>query len=260
MKAKTEILLYHLLWTAENLTRPHYRLIEDSFEGWAYRNGLSRQLHRLEHQAFIESRRSPAAKRIYRLTEKGRICALGGRDPEAHWNLPWDGIWRLVSYDLPVLENAARDHLRRLLRIEHYGMIQKSVWISPRHLSEQMRSLCGKGDEVNTILSLEARPGADERNSRIVARAWNFKEINERYSAHQSILRKLPRASRKPTPGEHWKRLEKWSIAEWEAWSRAITSDPLLPRELHPRGYLGVRSWERRKRILTRVAASTAEK
>ena len=35
MKAKTEELLYFLLWTCEKAFRPTWRNLEESFEGWA---------------------------------------------------------------------------------------------------------------------------------------------------------------------------------------------------------------------------------
>jgi len=56
MRAKTEELLYFLLWTAETISRPTWRNMTGSFEGWAYRKGLFRQLQRLENQQWLERR------------------------------------------------------------------------------------------------------------------------------------------------------------------------------------------------------------
>ena len=50
MKPKTEELLNLLLWSAEKLTRPTFRNLTDSYESWAYRNGLLRQVSALEKQ------------------------------------------------------------------------------------------------------------------------------------------------------------------------------------------------------------------
>ena len=38
MKAKTELLLYRLLWLAEEPPRPSYYNLEKSFKGWVYQN------------------------------------------------------------------------------------------------------------------------------------------------------------------------------------------------------------------------------
>src|SRR6185503_15788548 len=85
MKAKTEELLYFLLWSAEKLMRPTFRNLTDSYESWAYRNGLIRQISTLERNRFLEAGESGSDARLYRLTDEGRLRALGGRDPEICW-------------------------------------------------------------------------------------------------------------------------------------------------------------------------------
>ena len=54
MDTKTEELLCMLLWACETFSRPTFRNLTESFEGWAYRNGFLRQLQRLEKQQWIE--------------------------------------------------------------------------------------------------------------------------------------------------------------------------------------------------------------
>ena len=101
MQARTKELLYLLQWTCETLSRPTWRNLTESFEGWAYRRGLLRQLQRLERQAFLERSPSASGDRLYRLTDAGRLEALHGRDPEASWQRRWDGRWRMVLFDVP---------------------------------------------------------------------------------------------------------------------------------------------------------------
>src|SRR5690348_16092378 len=54
MRAKTEEFLNLLLWSADLLARPTFRNLTDSYEGWAYRNGLLRQAAKLERQHLLE--------------------------------------------------------------------------------------------------------------------------------------------------------------------------------------------------------------
>jgi len=63
VRAKTEELLYLLLWTAETISRPTWRNLTESFEGWAYRNGLLRQLQRLEKRRWLDGQAGPAGDR-----------------------------------------------------------------------------------------------------------------------------------------------------------------------------------------------------
>ena len=54
MKPKTEGFLNLLLWSADVLMRPTFRNLTDSYESWAYRNGLMRQVATLEQQQLLE--------------------------------------------------------------------------------------------------------------------------------------------------------------------------------------------------------------
>src|SRR5439155_10688504 len=167
MRTKTEELLYLLLWTCDMVTRPSFRNLNGSFEGWAYRNGFGRQLAELERQKLLESR-NPGSKgsrrlnRALRLTEAGRLHALGGRDPEIRWQRRWDGRWRLVLFDLPNAQSTLRNRLRMQLRRLGFGWLQNSVWISPDPLDTEKAALGGSHVDVESLIVFEARPCSGE--------------------------------------------------------------------------------------------------
>ncbi|HYD83142.1 MAG TPA: hypothetical protein VEA63_03800, partial [Opitutus sp.] len=83
MKPQTEEFLYFLLWTADSVMRPTWRNVSDSFESWAWRNGLGRRLADLEARKILERHPEPDLSRVVRLTQRGKDLALGGRDPVA---------------------------------------------------------------------------------------------------------------------------------------------------------------------------------
>lgn len=251
MNARGEEFLYYLLWASEKLCRPTYRNIEESFEAWAYRNGLSKQLARLEQRGLLERKRGKAARRVYRLSEKGRLHALGGRDPSILWAAPWDGRWRMLLYDLPSQEQAARKRLRLRLRAEGFGMLQQSVWVSPRSLSPELARLSHRGDDVSSLISVDTVPAAGEPAERIVQAAWDFAEIGRRYADHLRILKTAPRRALTQTADA--KALQIWATKERLSWRRIAEADPFLPRELLPRKYPGERVWAYRCEVLARV-------
>ena len=78
MQPKTEEFLNLLLWSAEMLVRPTFRNLTESYEGWAYRKGLMRQITTLERQRILERDNNLPNDRLYRLTAIGRLHALGG--------------------------------------------------------------------------------------------------------------------------------------------------------------------------------------
>lgn len=248
MNSKTEEFLNFLLWSADLLLRPSFRNLTDSYESWAYRNGLFRQATRLEQQHLIERDVSSPEDRLYRLSAQGRLHALGGRDPEERWARQWDGLWRLVLFDVPMGQNAERERLRRYLRSNGFGYLQNSVWITP-DLLDQERKILGEGKiNVESLILLEARPCAGESDAEIVVGAWDFGRINRRYARHLKVLDERPGgALRSKSPA---KALLRWATLEREAWLDAVTKDPLLPARLLPSDYLGQQAWRRRVEVL----------
>jgi phenylacetic acid degradation operon negative regulatory protein len=251
VKPKTEELLNFLLWSADKLMRPTFRHLTDSYESWAYRNGLLPQVAKLERQQLLEHDPKSRADRLYRLTEQGRLHALGGRDPQAQWSRHWDGRWRLVLFDVPMGQNARRERLRRYLRSRAFGCLQGSVWITPDPVHGEREILAGGQINVESLLLLEARPAAGESDAEIVDGAWDFAQINRRYARHLEVLDRCP-AGELADAGAA-KALRRWATDEREAWLTAVQSDPLLPERLLPAEYLGRRAWERRKTVLGRT-------
>jgi phenylacetic acid degradation operon negative regulatory protein len=244
MKPKTHLFLYHLLWTADQLVRPTLRNLNGSFEAWAYRGGLSRQLAELERQQFVERSKSTGPNaRIFRLTEQGRLVALGGRDPVARWSRPWDGRWRIIVFDVPMTQNKERQRLRRYLRSRSFGFVQGSVWITPDPLEQEVGLLRSSRVHVGSLLCLEANTCAGESDEELVAAAWDFERINAGYRRYMDAIE--TRAKGKG----HSAALRDLAELEWSTWRDAVSLDPLLPRPLLPRNYLGEKAWNRRAKV-----------
>ena len=237
-----------LLWSADLLARPTFRNLTDSYEGWAYRNGLLRQVTTLEQQQLLERDATSPDDRLYRLSAQGRLHVLGGRDPEERWARPWDGQWRLVLFDVPTGQNAQRERLRRYLRDKGFGYVQNSVWITPDPLTEERRILGGGKINVESLLLLEARPCAGESDAEIAAGAWDFERINRRYARHLKVRDERPGGALRNDAVA--KALLRWAAAEREAWLEAVTNDPLLPGRILPFDYLGQQAWRRRVEVL----------
>jgi phenylacetic acid degradation operon negative regulatory protein len=243
VRPKTELLLYYLLWSTESLIRPTFRNLNESFEGWAYRTGLFRQVAELERQQLIE-RKTGDDGRIYRLTSRGRLHALGGRDPVTQWSRRWDGLWRLVLFDVPVRSNTLRSQFRRYLRRRAFGCLQKSVWITPDPIDDGFLPASSIKADVKSLICLAGRPCSGETDADLVAAAWDFKLINQKYRRHLEILKTRPGAQL--TSASHSLAMTRWAEAERNAWNDAVRDDPLLPRRILPPGYLGEKAWQNR--------------
>ena len=248
MKPETQKFLYMMLWGAETLMRPTIHNVFESIEGWASRRGLLRHIRRLEERKLIEPKASGTAERIYRLTETGRLAALGGNDPECRWNRSWDGKWRMVIFDLPEKENASRVRLRRHLKARGFGYLQNSLWISPDPLDKDLKKLSAGSEEVESFLTLEARPCSGESDEAMVSGAWDFQRINRLHQECLRVLKSSPR--RKAGEARDNERLLRWASQERAAWQAVLRNDPFLPTTLLPAGYVGQEVWSVRTKVL----------
>jgi phenylacetic acid degradation operon negative regulatory protein len=246
--SKTELFLEMLLWTADRFLNPTFRNLTGSYESWAYRRGLLRQLSRLERRQLIERGQGPEGDRLYRLTAQGRLHVIGGREPPERWARSWDGQWRMVVFDVPGAKNRQREWLRRYLRGRGFGCLQNSVWITPDPMERERQILAGGTVNVESLILLEARPCAGESDSEIVAGAWDFEHINALYDRHLKVLRTRPEAKLRDEASANV--LLRWAAAEREAWRQAISSDPLLPARILPSRYLGRKAWSERVKAL----------
>jgi DNA-binding transcriptional regulator PaaX len=253
MGIKRDEILYTLLWAGEVLLRPTLRNLTDSFESWADRNGVLRHLRRLEKCQCIHRPLGSDGQRLHRLTELGRLRALGGRDPQTCWNRRWDGLWRLAIFDVPEARSTDRDQLRRHLRRWGFGYLQNSVWITPDPVEEQRALLAGSQVDVGSLIFLESRPCTGETDAQIVLGSWDFDAINARYARYRRVLTKCPRG--KQVSGMlNAADLQRWLRAEREAWLQAVEIDPLLPSCLLPPGYSGRLAWRERLQAMVQVS------
>jgi len=248
MKAKSELLLYRLSWTFEIMTRPTWRNMDDSFESWAYRSGCLRQIQALEAQHLVESQPEDGldGSRIYRLTELGRLAALGGRDPDVAWSRKWDEQWRMVMFDVPESARETRSLVRAALRKLHFGCLQKSVWISPCPLAKIAEEMKRLKVNASSLVLLEGRTCAGEAAKDLVGSAWDFKGINRAWDKLEQHLMTAP--SKNSNPGKE--ALTDWSAEEHSLWKTCMALDPLLPKALHPSAYQGPSTWKLRKKVL----------
>ena len=211
---------------------------------------LERKLFRLAERGVI-ALPEPADPRIVRLTELGQALASGPLPPAARWSRPWDGLWRMVLFDIAEHERPVRDRLRDTLHAAKLGYLQGSVWISPDPLDALRNAIRTMTSNPEALLFFEGRPYAGEPDSALVNGAWNFPRLAE---AHRDCLALLAAPPPSTAPRAQWRA---WLIRERETWQRALDLDPLLPEVLLPKGYLG-QEVHRRRRTLLRTAFTHA--
>ena len=205
------------------------------------------QMGRLRDGGFVE-RRGSSEEWVLAFTRSGRLRALGGRDPEEWWRGEWDGVWRMLLFDIESRGTAAvRRRLLRKLHELHFGCLQRSVWLRPMPVPE-LASLLGElGTPSDSVALFEGQPSSSP-HSAVVRAAWDFDAINAGYSQYIAFA-----APGLPENVSRSKALV-WAENEGQLWRDAVQRDPLLPNALLPRGYLGKRAWSHRRRLLRHAA------
>ncbi len=135
----------------------------------------------------------------------------------------WDGFWRLVIFDISEKQRFLRDKLRRKLKELGFGLWQKSIYISPFDLEEDMRefldaeNLTGKA----YVLTAKHKLLGDARN--LADQVWDLTNLNLSYG---DILSKLDNM--------------KVKLAEvYQQYLEVLEIDPCLPKELLPINWQG---------------------
>ena len=118
---------------------------------------------------------------LIELTEdhKGRIIAKISASGEARmkrdelWNMKlaqpsvWDGLWRVVAFDVPTEKHISRDHLRQHLKALGFHYIQKSIFACPYPCDEELRKICEYYEiEAHATLLLATSLGLHEKSAR----------------------------------------------------------------------------------------------
>lgn len=138
----------------------------------------------------------------------------------------WDGLFMIVVFDIPEGNKSTRDSLRFKLKSLGFGMLQKSVWISPYHFEEDMREFLVSQGLEKSVFVLSARKLWAGDLKELGNNLWNLKDINESYKKIEreaSIIAKLK--------GENRTRVLK---RVFTLYLDTLSVDPLLPEEFLP--------------------------
>jgi phenylacetic acid degradation operon negative regulatory protein len=167
--------------TAENLSKDLLQFVLRCVSiGIGSVFGIQRELARLDQPPV--SKRTLAQK-LYYAKRRGYVVVTGNAEA-AHYRLEpkgeqklaqlsfsriefspqsWDGLWRIVMFDIPESHRSARDEIRRLIKQIGMRQLQQSVWLTPadcRSEFEQLVTAYGVNEhlvfvEAKTITAVE---------------------------------------------------------------------------------------------------------
>lgn len=187
---------------------------------------------RLKRAGVLSFSRRKDGRRILRL-ERQRPPV----DPGRFWAKRWDGIWRLLTYDIREQDKGFRNSLAQLLRRMRLGCLQRSVWVSPHDIRAEYDDLARITRIDFDSYLFEARTVLGRDRMDVVRDAWNMDRLNAQYRWYIDTCGARAQSLREGSLERS--DVERLAAEEALAYKDLLETDPLLPRSLHPSGYLG---------------------
>ncbi len=242
------------LWVGEKITQPTLRNLLAGKEESLYRQGRLPGVATLQQRQLI-SRTGRGVGAVFAITADGRR-RLARTNPQESWRRDWDGAWRIISFDLPMVRQRDRYRLWRALRARNIGLLQRSVWIWPHDIEPILQEIIRAEGVPECFCGFEARGLFLCTHAEIVAAAWDFEEIGRRHTTYLKHPRLSARAiqSCRELPS-----LARWAREERQAYQYALSVDPLLPRALWPPSYQGRAVQELHEQLRARLSRRFSE-
>jgi len=222
-------------WGMETLTRPTLSNLLAGYEGYAHRGRTESLLERLQREELL--RREGRGKHAkFTITAAGWL-RVPQMDPVQSWNRPWDGAWRVLTFDLPVQQRREHKRLWEALRSYKLGLLQGSVWVWPHDLTSILGQMVKAQGVPECFCGFVARELFLCTHAEVVAAAWDWEEITRRQESYLHHPSATPKGIQQTKDLAHLAALAR---SEKQAYEYALAWDPLLPRALWPKDYKGV--------------------
>ena len=141
---------------------------------------------------------------------------------------PWDGKWRIVSFDIEEKQKSVREYLRNKLVSLGFGKLQESVYISPLDVLADLKEYLKNEKLYGRVVVFEAREVFGQDPKVLAAYVWRLERLNDEYF---KLLEKAE-SLREKCSAEDKRRLR-------DEYFQLLLRDPLLPGEFLPDHWLG---------------------
>lgn len=193
----------------------------------------------------------------YGLSPRGRKLLEEGRQRIYHppRHPAWDGTWFLVAYSIPETRRRLRDSLRAKLSWLGCGALTNGLWITPHDVRDEVADIARRLKVTRNVEVFRAEHTGFSSAAQLVAQCWDLAEVNARYRkfidrwapqlAHCGQCRHAGSEAARgrqalpcTSPEDCFER--RFELVH--AYRAFPASDPFLPAELLPEGWLGDRA------------------
>ncbi len=171
----------------------------------------------------------------YVITEKGQL-ELALSFPLVRFMLfPWDGKFRILSYEIPEKKRSLRDALRREVTGWGLGPWHRSFWITPHPIIPELKSLMSKDELQEYVQAFEGVQVVGEEKV-LIEKVWELSKLEVVYKKTFKMWHTV--LSEEKTGKE-----EKMQQVV-NAFLEVLKMDPGLPKELVGKQWIGFEAFE----------------
>lgn len=144
----------------------------------------------------------------------------------------WDGLWRLVIFDINETDKNIREKLRKKLKSLGFTMWQESVYITPHPLVDEVNEYLKSNNLFPKVICLEAKTIGVENNRGFAWIIFNLKNLNRKYLNLINLLNHLISDYKK-------KKIKRKDFLTkfqeiFQSYQELVFEDPFLPKGLEP--------------------------
>ena len=141
----------------------------------------------------------------------------------------WDGVWRILSYEIPEKKRELRDRLRREVASWGLGPWHRSFWLTPHPIISDLKTLVSGKEEQQFIQAFESSHVFGDREV-LIEKVWGKTKLHELYKGlfkqwHDILSKDIAK-------------MDKFTMIV-NSYINVIRVDPGLPKELMGKGWIG---------------------
>lgn len=155
----------------------------------------------------------------------------------------WDRKWRFVIFDIQEVNKNSRDSLRKKLKELGFGMIQKSVFISPHNVIKDLLEFIENLKLGESVYAFETLILSVGDLKELANKVWKLDALNEKYKyivERASEIKNIHLTAARDRVNSLNKSLRSEYLG-------ILLADPFLPKELLPSDWFG---YEAKKLII----------
>ena len=150
-----------------SLALPQLPIVYKMFdaESWKEKEKIRRAINKLENKKYVKKYKKEGID-VIEITENGRKGVLKYKIDEIKIKEQkrWDGVWRIIMFDIPEKKKIARDGLTLKLIKMGCAPIQKSVFITPYECEKEIKFIGEYFNVSKHIIFIETKKISNENS------------------------------------------------------------------------------------------------